>query len=263
MPAVHPDAELAPRDVVARALFRASRPADARFLDAPAASGARLAGALPHRLRRLPAPGLDPRAGPVPVSPAAHYHMGGVAVDGGAAPRCRACGPAARWPRRACTAPTAWPRNSLLEALVFGAARGRCDLAARGTRPSRGASRRRPRTRRRAASSRSAATRSTRSAAATHMWEHVGPGAGRARACARRCAIERLARHLAPAPARLIARNMLDGRAPRRPAALERAREPRRALPRGPSRRRDPSLAHRTFTIAGARDDGRASLSPR
>jgi len=80
MPATHPDAELAPRDVVARAVHRQVRSGAGAFLDATEAVG----GAFPERFQAVfgacMAAGIDPRYQPIPIAPAAHYHMGGVAA---------------------------------------------------------------------------------------------------------------------------------------------------------------------------------------
>lgn len=117
----HPEAELAPRDVVARALWRRLEAGRAVFLDAREAVGA----AFPERFptvfelcRRL---GLDPRREPIPVSPAAHYHMGGVAADAWGRTTLAglwACGEAAA---NGVHGANRLASNSLLEALVFGA----------------------------------------------------------------------------------------------------------------------------------------------
>lgn len=78
MTEVHDDAELAPRDVVARSIWsqRAHGPV---WLDARA---------IPDVERRFPTAartagdvGLDIRADALPVAPAQHFHMGGIAVD--------------------------------------------------------------------------------------------------------------------------------------------------------------------------------------
>jgi L-aspartate oxidase len=51
------------------------------FLDARAALGARFAEEFPTVHAACRAAGIDPATQPIPVAPAAHYHMGGVAVD--------------------------------------------------------------------------------------------------------------------------------------------------------------------------------------
>ncbi len=81
MPEVHPDAELAPRDVVARAIHHKRREGGEAFLDARAAVGARFPERFPTVYAACRERGIDPRTEPMPVTPAAHYHMGGVATD--------------------------------------------------------------------------------------------------------------------------------------------------------------------------------------
>jgi L-aspartate oxidase len=78
----HADAELAPRDVVARAVHRQLRAGRGAWLDATQAIGAAFPRRYPTVFRSCIGAGIDPRTQPVPVEPAAHYHMGGVATDG-------------------------------------------------------------------------------------------------------------------------------------------------------------------------------------
>jgi L-aspartate oxidase len=72
--------ELAPRDEVARAIHaeleRSGR--DAVLLDL---RGVDLSG-FPNIVEALSEEGLDPRRAPIPVAPAAHYMIGGIATDG-------------------------------------------------------------------------------------------------------------------------------------------------------------------------------------
>ncbi len=128
---VHPAGELAPRDVVARALWEQRGQGRRTFLDAREVLGMlgpRGASGFPTAVRHCLAHGLDPRREPVPVSPAAHYHMGGVAVDTHGRTSLAglwACGEVS------CVGVHGANRlasNSLLDALVFGARVGR-DLA--------------------------------------------------------------------------------------------------------------------------------------
>ncbi|WP_209371534.1 L-aspartate oxidase [Brevibacterium renqingii] len=74
-------AELAPRDVVALALHRRSAAQDGRpcFLDARRVP--EVAARFPSITRGLAARGLDPEQDLIPVTPAAHYFMGGIATD--------------------------------------------------------------------------------------------------------------------------------------------------------------------------------------
>jgi L-aspartate oxidase len=119
--AVHPEAELAPRDVVARAIHRHRSAGHRVFLDARAAVGERFPERFPTVFALCREHGVDPRIEPIPVTPAAHYHMGGVAVDGRGRSSLLglwACGEAA------CSGLHGANRlasNSLLEGLVFGA----------------------------------------------------------------------------------------------------------------------------------------------
>jgi L-aspartate oxidase len=81
MLARHPLAELAPRDIVARGVFAEFAAGRGAFLDAREALGARFAKAFPTVDASCIAAGIDPAKQPIPVAPAAHYHMGGIAVD--------------------------------------------------------------------------------------------------------------------------------------------------------------------------------------
>jgi L-aspartate oxidase len=77
----HPMAELAPRDVVARAIHRQIAEGKGAFLDARQAVGENFPDEFPGVFAACQAAGLDPRREPIPVAPAAHYHMGGVWTD--------------------------------------------------------------------------------------------------------------------------------------------------------------------------------------
>jgi L-aspartate oxidase len=81
MLARHALAELAPRDIVARGVFAEIAAGHGAFLDAREALGARFADRFPTVYASCMAAGLDPVRQPIPVAPAAHYHMGGIAVD--------------------------------------------------------------------------------------------------------------------------------------------------------------------------------------
>ena len=80
MRGVHADAELAPRDVVARAIFDEGARSQV-FLDTRAALGASITQKFPTVAAACARAGIDPVTQPIPVAPAAHYHMGGIAVD--------------------------------------------------------------------------------------------------------------------------------------------------------------------------------------
>jgi L-aspartate oxidase len=81
MQAAHPLAELAPRDIVARGVFAEIADGRGAFLDARAALGARFAETFPTVYASCLAGGIDPAREPIPIAPAAHYHMGGILVD--------------------------------------------------------------------------------------------------------------------------------------------------------------------------------------
>ncbi|MGR0219616.1 L-aspartate oxidase [Agromyces sp. ZXT2-6] len=80
---VDPRAELAPRDVVARAVWRRMAEQDGTpvVLDATHLGAARLASRFPGIDAACRAAGFDWAREPVPVVPAAHYAMGGVVTD--------------------------------------------------------------------------------------------------------------------------------------------------------------------------------------
>jgi L-aspartate oxidase len=121
MPAEHPDAELAPRDVVARAIWSQLMGGHQVFLDARAAVGEEFPEHFPTVFHLCQEHGLDPRTQPIPVAPAAHYHMGGIDVDENgrtSLPGLWACGEVAA---TGVHGANRLASNSLLEALVFGA----------------------------------------------------------------------------------------------------------------------------------------------
>jgi L-aspartate oxidase len=80
---VHPDAELAPRDVVARGIAdqMLRQPGTPVRLDATALGAAFLAQRFPTIDAACRARGFDWGREPIPVAPAAHYFMGGVRTD--------------------------------------------------------------------------------------------------------------------------------------------------------------------------------------
>jgi L-aspartate oxidase len=76
-----PGAELAPRDIVARAVWRRRAAGHRVFLDARKHPGPDFAKRYPVISAFCRMAGIDPATDPIPVRPAVHYHMGGVAVD--------------------------------------------------------------------------------------------------------------------------------------------------------------------------------------
>jgi L-aspartate oxidase len=75
---VHPDGELAPRSVVARAVFEVIASGGKVFLDCTEAVGDDFAKRFPTVHEKCIAAGIDPARQPIPVAPAEHYHMGGL-----------------------------------------------------------------------------------------------------------------------------------------------------------------------------------------
>ncbi|MCP2637870.1 L-aspartate oxidase [Microbacterium sp. HD4P20] len=129
----HPDGELAPRDVVARAIARAMEAQNGRpvFLDATGLGGSDAAARAAFLARRFPTidravreRGLDWAREPIPVTPAAHYLMGGVVTDlvgRTTLPGLYAVGEVAR---TGVHGANRLASNSLLEGAVFGARAG-------------------------------------------------------------------------------------------------------------------------------------------
>jgi L-aspartate oxidase len=114
----HRLAELAPRDIVAREIFREQQAGSAVFLDARKI-GRSFARRFPGIYHICLARGIDPRKDKIPVTPAAHYMMGGIVTDlagRSSLERLYACGEVS------CTGVHGANRlasNSLLEGLVF------------------------------------------------------------------------------------------------------------------------------------------------
>jgi L-aspartate oxidase len=120
MRAVHDDAELAPRDVVARAVYREVVSGRGAFLDCRPL-GAKLKEHFPTVYSACQAAGIDPTREPIPVAPAAHYHMGGILTDArgrSTVDGLWACGEVASTGAHGANRLAS---NSLLEAVVFGA----------------------------------------------------------------------------------------------------------------------------------------------
>ena len=120
MRAVHDDAELGPRDVVARAVYREVASGRGAFLDCRPL-GTTLAEHFPTVVAACRAAGIDPAREPIPVAPAAHYHMGGILTDArgrSTVDGLWACGEVASTGAHGANRLAS---NSLLEAVVFGA----------------------------------------------------------------------------------------------------------------------------------------------
>ncbi|HEV8049058.1 MAG TPA: L-aspartate oxidase [Thermoplasmata archaeon] len=122
LPQYHPAAELAARDVVSRAIDQEMRRTGAPcvWLDATAIPRDRLFARFPTIVRFLSQYGLDPSRDRIPVAPAAHYTVGGVATDldgRSSLSDLYACGESAA---TGVHGANRLASNSLLEGLVFG-----------------------------------------------------------------------------------------------------------------------------------------------
>lgn len=141
MPGYHPMAELAPRDVVARCIFKEMQDggSDHVWLDATVIDHA--AEKFPMIARTCKEYGVDIEREYIPIAPAAHYMMGGIHTDEHGRTNIRGLYAAGE---AACTGLQGANRlasNSLLEGLVFGRRAAEdivlCQEEARGKRPSR------------------------------------------------------------------------------------------------------------------------------
>jgi len=129
MAAYHPLAELAPRDVVARANHRQITEGNGAFLDARAAVGKAFPEAFPTVFAACMAAGVDPRVQPIPIAPAAHYHMGGIATDADGRSSLPGLFAAGECASTGVHGANRLASNSLLEAAVFGARAGKAAAA--------------------------------------------------------------------------------------------------------------------------------------
>ncbi len=120
MTRIDEQAELAPRDVVARAIWRQLQAGHTPMLDARASVGEDFPRRFPLITEICKTAGLNPVKDALPVAPAAHYHMGGVSMsDTGLSSinNVWVCG------ETACSRIHGANRlasNSLLEAVVYG-----------------------------------------------------------------------------------------------------------------------------------------------
>jgi L-aspartate oxidase len=122
MTGIHPDADLAPRDIVARAIDREIHRSAHPYvsLDATALPRDLLFARFPSICAFLSNYGIDPSQQPIPVAPVAHYMIGGVATDlegRSSNPGLYACGEVAS---TGVHGANRLAGNSLLEGLVFG-----------------------------------------------------------------------------------------------------------------------------------------------
>ncbi|HEX3670072.1 MAG TPA: L-aspartate oxidase [Candidatus Cybelea sp.] len=128
MLSLHPDAELAARDVVARAIFEQLQRGRTVGLDARSAIGAKFPHAFPTVFGFCMSAGIDPRVQNIPVAPAAHYLMGGIAVNEWGRTTLEGLWACGETSATGVHGANRLASNSLLEALVYGS-RAATDIA--------------------------------------------------------------------------------------------------------------------------------------
>ncbi|WP_228025324.1 L-aspartate oxidase [cf. Phormidesmis sp. LEGE 11477] len=120
----HPDGELAPRDVVSRAIFshlQKNKDADVVYLDLSPIDPERIQYRFPNIIRVCKQWGVDLFSQPIPVSPAAHYWMGGIVAGRGSETTIRNLYAVGENASTGVHGANRLASNSLLECLVYGA----------------------------------------------------------------------------------------------------------------------------------------------
>ena len=120
MQAVHKDAELAARDIVARAVFAEIQAGRGAFIDARKALGEKFAEKFPGVYAVCRSAGIDPAKDLIPIAPAEHYHMGGIAVDERGRSSLEGLWAAGEVASTGVHGANRLASNSLLEAVVYG-----------------------------------------------------------------------------------------------------------------------------------------------
>jgi len=239
---VHPDGDLAPRDVVARGVFAEIAAGRGAFLDARTAIGTDFPERFPTVYASCVRAGIDPVHIPIPVAPAAHYHMGGVRTDARGRTSLAGLWAAGEVASTGVHGANRLASNSLLDAVIF-ATRVAEDIS--GTSSPSTSPQRAPTEPRLNLDATSASVRDLR----TLMSQHVGVirnGDGLATALEGISRIEREAKSAS-------LRNMATAALLVAAAAFAR-NESRGAHQRSDYPRPDPALAQRTFlTLAEAR----------
>ncbi len=121
MPAVDPLAELAPRDIVARAVYAEVTSGRGAFLDCRESVGAAFKDKFPTVYEACASAGIDPATTPIPIAPAEHYFMGGVLVDADGCTSLNGLWACGEVTSTGAHGANRLASNSLLEAVVFAA----------------------------------------------------------------------------------------------------------------------------------------------
>ncbi len=116
---IHKDAELAPRDIVARAVFAEVTSGRGAFLDSRQAVGAAFPAKFPTVYASCKTAGIDPVTDLIPVVPAEHYHMGGIWTDAKGRSTLPGLWAAGEVASTGVHGANRLASNSLLEAVVF------------------------------------------------------------------------------------------------------------------------------------------------
>jgi L-aspartate oxidase len=118
---IHKDAELAPRDIVARGVFEEVRNGRGAFLDTRLAIGNSFKDRFPTVYASCMAANINPVTHPIPVIPAEHYHMGGVWTNSQGRSSLQGLWAAGEVSSTGVHGANRLASNSLLEAVVFAA----------------------------------------------------------------------------------------------------------------------------------------------
>ena len=121
MDGYHKSGDLAPRDVVARAVETEINAGRGAFLDARKAIGKAFPDAYPTVFASCQNAKIDPRTALMPIAPAAHYHMGGVMTDIDGKASVEGLWAVGEVASSGVHGANRLASNSLLEAIVFGA----------------------------------------------------------------------------------------------------------------------------------------------
>lgn len=126
----HPMGDLAPRDIVARAIHAEALKGRQAFLDARLAVGDHFPTRFPAVFAACMSASIDPRHQLIPVAPACHYHMGGIVTDAWGQTDLEGLLAAGECASTGVHGANRLASNSLIEAAVFGT---RAGLLARDT----------------------------------------------------------------------------------------------------------------------------------
>lgn len=120
----HPLGDLAPRDIVARAIHAEALKGTQVYLDARLAVGDHFPTHFPAVFAACMSAEIDPRHQLIPVAPACHYHMGGIVTDAWGQTSLEGLLAAGECASTGVHGANRLASNSLIEAAVFGARAG-------------------------------------------------------------------------------------------------------------------------------------------